>query len=90
MRIAFDAEKRRLTLENRGLDFADAPLVFAGLHFSRVDDRKDYGEVRTITIGLLRGVAVVMVWTERNAHRRIISMRKADRDERDAYFKALG
>ena len=50
----------------RGLDFEDAPLGFAGKHFTREDDRKDYGEVRLITAGLLWGRMVVMIWTPCN------------------------
>ena len=89
MRITYDPEKRRVTLENRGLDFKDADKIFAGVHFTAIDDRKDYGETREITIGLLEGNVVVVVWTEREDSRRIISMRKADRDEREGYFKEL-
>lgn len=54
MKITYDPAKRQKTLEERGLDFEDAPLVFAGKHFTREDDRKDYGEVRFITAGLLQ------------------------------------
>ncbi|HEX7857525.1 MAG TPA: BrnT family toxin [Sphingobium sp.] len=90
MRVTFDSEKRRLTLENRGLDFEDAPKVFAGKYFTRQDDRFDYGEVREISTGLLDNEVVVIVWTERDESRRIISMRKADRDERGEYYDQLG
>jgi uncharacterized DUF497 family protein len=38
----------------RGLDFADAVLVFAGTHFTRAADRRDLGEDRSITAGFLR------------------------------------
>lgn len=89
MRISYDVEKRRVTPEMRGLDFEDAGQVFAGLHFTQVDDRKDYGEIGEITVGVLKADVVVVVWTERNGSRRIISMRKADRDEREDYYRGL-
>ena len=54
MKITYDPSKRQKTLEERGLDFEDAPLVFAGKHFTREDDHKDYGEVRLVTVGMLR------------------------------------
>ena len=54
MKITYDPSKRQKTLEERGLDFEDAPLLFAGKHFTRKDDRKDYGEVRLVTVGMLR------------------------------------
>ena len=89
MKIAFDAEKRRQTLLHRGLDMADAQDVFAGATITVVDDRKDYGEVRFITIGILLERMVVLVWTERDDARRIISMRKANDREQNVYGKRL-
>lgn len=53
------------------------------------DLRTDYGEDREITVGLLGDTVIVIVWTDRRDSRRIISMRKADRDEREEYFKQL-
>ena len=57
--------KRQTTLRNRGLDFADAELIFAGPTFTFQDDREDYGERRWVTLGLLRGKVLVIVHTER-------------------------
>lgn len=90
MKISFDQAKRDLTLSERGLDFADAPEVFAGLVFEQADDRIDYGETRIITFGLLRGRMVVLVWTPRGAVRHIISMRKANDREQARYKTRLG
>jgi uncharacterized protein len=67
--------KRRITLAERGLDFADAELIFSGRHFTHLDDRHAYGETRFVTAELLRGRFVVVVWTPRAGGRRIISMR---------------
>lgn len=89
MRIAYDSAKRQKTLEERNLDFEDAPKVFAGRHFNTPDLRIDYGEKRIITVGQLDDIVVVLVWTPRGNARRIISMRKADAEERGAYRKQL-
>jgi hypothetical protein len=89
MKVSYDTAKRERTLAERGLDFEDAPAVFAGFHLTRRDDRKDYGEAREITTGLLGGEVVVLVWTERKDSRRIISMRKAHKDERERYHEEL-
>jgi uncharacterized protein len=67
--------KRRITLTERGLGFADAELVFAGTHFTHAADRRDFGEDRFITAGFLRERFVVVVWTPRAGGRPIISMR---------------
>jgi uncharacterized DUF497 family protein len=80
-------EKKRLAnLRKHGSDFAMAERVFADLTWSICDDREEYGEERFATLGLLNGVVVVIVHTERSGSIRIISMRKADTDEEKSYF----
>lgn len=81
MTISYDPAKRDRTLAERGLDFEDAAEVFAGLTLTASDDRYDYGEVRWLTYGYLGERAVVIVWTERDNGRRIISMRHAHAEE---------
>ncbi|CAN5121660.1 BrnT family toxin [soil metagenome] len=88
--IDFDSAKRDLTLRERGLDFARATEIFAGLTFTQPDRRLDYGEERFVTIGILDGRMVVMVWTDRGDSRRIISMRKANEREQARYQSRLG
>ena len=90
MEISFDPAKREWTLRERGLDFLDAAKVFAGHTYEMEDLRYDYGEVRTITVGLLGGRMVIVVWTQRGMKRRIISMRKANGREQDYYREFLG
>lgn len=90
MEITFDPTKREATLSNRGLDFADAAEVFSGLTFRFQDTRAEYGEVRMIAVGMLRGRMVVIVYTDRETGRHIISMRKANDREQTRYRDALG
>lgn len=59
MQIIFDFAKRDRTLSERGLDFADAALIFTGRHFTKEDDRQDYGESRFISVGLLTGRMII-------------------------------
>lgn len=89
MAITFDPRKRAITLEKRKLDFLDAEHVFAGLKYTFEDDRFDYGEVRLITYGLLRGRLVAIVWTRRGGDRHIISMRKCNDKEKKNYQARL-
>jgi uncharacterized protein len=88
--ITFDPAKREQTLAKRGLDFADAAKVLDGVKFQFVDARRDYGEERITTIGLLKGRMVVVVWTSRGKDRQIISMRKANEREQGKYGQQLG
>jgi len=48
MRLTFDPAKRAKTLAERGLDFQDAKVVFAGVTIEVEDTRKPYGEARII------------------------------------------
>lgn len=89
MPITFDTAKRDKTLAERGIDFVDATIVFDGRHFTLADDRREYGEARFVTVGLLNGRMIVMVWTPRGAARRIISMRKANEREQEHYRHRL-
>jgi uncharacterized DUF497 family protein len=90
MTISFDAEKRAQTLVARGLDMADAGDVFDGDTITIEDDRRDYGEPRFITVGLLDRRMVVLVWTPRDGGQRIISMRKANEREQILHGPRLG
>ena len=93
MQIEFDPDKRDKTLAERGLDFAQAGEVFAGVNVTAEDARFDYGEPRFTTVGVLDGRMVILVWTPRGEVRRIISiisMRKANEREIARFAQALG
>ena len=81
MLITYDPAKRDQTLAERGLDFADAPLLFAGTTVEFDDERMNYGERRVVCYGWLVGRLVVVVYTPRGAARHIVSMRKANARE---------
>ena len=89
MRFSWDEKKRRLNLKRHGLDFVDAPSVFEGPTFTFEDDRFEYDEQRLVTLGFLGGIVVSIVHTESASRIRIISFRKATRNEEAILFKAL-
>jgi len=82
MQILCDPAKWEQTLADRGMDFADAALVFAGLTLEVEDTRKSYGETRISCCGLLVGRMVVVGYTPRGADRHIFSMMKANEREK--------
>ena len=57
----------------------DHPMII------KTDDRKDYNEKRLVGLGLLYGTVTVIVFTERNEAIRVISIRRANRNERKIY-----
>jgi len=82
----WDEEKNKTNLAKHGISFGEAALIFEGRVFSRTDDRKDYGEVRFISIGAIsEAVVVVVVHTIRRGKIRIISARLASERERKIY-----
>ena len=55
---------------------------------TREDTREDYGEQRLVSLGLVRGEVVVLVWVDDETEPRLISCRKAEPHETEAYFGA--
>lgn len=81
----WDEQKSEENWRKHGLSFEDAPKVFAGSCLSLEDTRFDYGEERYLTFGFLDGRLVVIAHTPRSGNTRIISMRKANSREQQAY-----
>lgn len=82
----WDDEKAAANLAKHGVDFPAACGVFDDVFAIDFEDRTlDYGEVRRIVIGMVRGEVLTIVYTERSDIIRIISARKATRRERLEY-----
>lgn len=94
MAFSWDAARSEANHRERGFDFAFASLIFDGLTLEQEDRRQDYGERRVVAIGRVDGVELTVVYTDRtdatgHTERRIISARRSNRDERQAYQEAL-
>ena len=90
VKVTFDPAKRDAALNDRGLNFADAELIFAGLTITLQDTRRDYGEARFQTIGFLTDRMVMVVWTPCGEARHVMSMRKCNDREKAIYQKQFG
>jgi uncharacterized protein len=53
----------------------------------RFDDREDYGEERINLLGMCEGVILHVTYAERGNRIRIISARRATRNEQDEYYR---
>ncbi len=90
MRLIWDHEKCQRNLSKHGLDFADAHAVFRGAVFTFEDKRHSYGEQRFAGLGMLEDLVVAIVFSEPEEDLiRIISMRRATRNEQQNYFEQL-
>jgi uncharacterized DUF497 family protein len=80
-------------LRERGFDFAFATQIFDHPTLERKDTRERYGEERIVAVGAADGIVLTVVYTDRTetgrAVRRIISARKSNRHEREAYNAAI-
>ncbi|MCC6468815.1 MAG: BrnT family toxin [Alphaproteobacteria bacterium] len=85
----WDERKRASNLAKHGIDFKDAATIFGGVVIEAEDDRHEYGERRIGAFGETRsGDIVLVLYTWRNGRRRIISARRAGRDEVEDYRRA--
>ncbi len=89
MQYEWDEAKRFANIQKHGIDFVGIEKVFAGATLTILDDRFDYGESRFVTLGLLSGRVVVIAHTETPDVIRIISVRKATKNEEAGYFKEI-
>ncbi len=85
MDFEWDGVKSDQNLRQGGFGFDTAAWVFDGPTLEAVDDRRAYGEIRIRAIGRVDVNVLVVVYTDRNEVRRIISARKANRKERQLW-----
>lgn len=80
----WDEQKRASNLEVRKIDFQDVKGIFDGYSFARRSDR--HGEIRYQVFGYVESREVAVICTIREDVCRIISARRARRDERRKYY----
>ena len=89
MQIVFDPETCAENVRRHGFDLADAELVFAGITYTMEDTRAEHAYPRFVTLGLLAEVVIVISHTESRNEVRVLSMRKATRNEQALFFENI-
>lgn len=82
----WDVRKSDANLAKHGFDFEEASQIFYGAIFVRSSNRSN--EERWIAIGSLDGRLITVVFARRAGAIRIISARRARKDEENAYRNA--
>ncbi len=85
----WDKRKRKTNITKHGIDFSELRKVFEKPMLTRIDNREDYGETRWISLGDLDGNIVVLVYTEEENSIRLISARRATKNEKSIYCKEI-
>ena len=76
-------EKRRSNITKHGVDFTRAIEIFSGITVEKISVKSD--EVRFKATGYCEGIPLTVIYTWRGRKRRIISARRAKRNERREY-----
>lgn len=85
MRFEWDEKKNEANRAKHGLDFSQAKQIKALIF--EADVREDYEEERWFGLGLAGNTVVALVFTLPSENTvRILSLRKATKDEEDRYF----
>jgi hypothetical protein len=89
LEFEWDEAKARINLEKHRVSFLTAAAIFLNERLERIDDRKEYGELRWIALGRVDSEVyrVVFTWRGENLIRLLISAQKASRDEREIYYR---
>lgn len=87
-RFVWDEQKRDANLRKHGVDFAVVERFEFDTAVIRVDDRRNYGEMRYRAFGMIDSRLYVLVFTARGAQTRVISLRRANDRERESYAEA--
>jgi len=83
MEIEYDEAKRLVTIEKRNIDFLDMVEILLSPHV--VLEARSEIEQRKIAVGILDESYFAVIYTMRGETYRIITARKARRDEREKY-----
>lgn len=90
MRFTRDPNKNAINVRRHGIAFEDAKRIFDRPTVEREDDRFDYGETRVYAIGLVSGVEITVIYTDRdNDERHLISAWRAEPHERRYYWQHI-
>jgi len=83
----WDLEKAHANLRKHNVPFLKATEVFSDpMRLERPDEFEEYEEERWITLGLAEQTVLVVIFTLRDRHIRLISARRATYDEQRAYW----
>jgi uncharacterized DUF497 family protein len=87
--FVWDGDKAASNFRWHGVRFEYATRVFQDpQQLEWVDDREDYGEDRFNVVGLVGDLELFVTFTRRDEDVRIISARRANRYEREEYWRS--
>ena len=89
MQWVFDPAKDESNITTHGISLCEAKLLEWDVSLSWIDIRKDYGEVRYVSLVPMKHRLYCVVYDDIKLSRRIISLRKANLREIDKYEEEI-
>jgi len=84
----WDDNKAAANLRDHGVSFEDAATACRDpFAVEWIDTRQVYGEERSVLLGLCGHIVLYVAYTERGDNLRIISARRATKNEQDDYYR---
>lgn len=88
--IEFDPAKAAANLRKHGVSFAHAEQALRDTHAATIEDPDAEGEIRLVTLGAdAMNRILAVVHTPRGERTRLISARKARKQERELYAQGI-
>jgi uncharacterized DUF497 family protein len=87
MEFEWDEDKRRANIEKHGIDFVRATTMWLNPVVDPAESRTVAGETRFLALGIIGDdeLIIATIYTERGDAKRLISARRARRNERRYY-----
>lgn len=86
-KFEWDPNKQKINIEKHGIDFVDVAAIFNDINRIETTVMNESGEERYITIGTVNNIILLVVYTLRGNSIRLISARRASKNERQYYKK---
>ena len=88
LKVEWNKSKAEDNYAKHGISFELAKAVFEDpFAIGFLDDRQDYGEERFVLLGRAQGSLLYVAYTERMDAVRMISARRATKNERETYLQ---
>lgn len=88
LKVEWNESKAKENYAKHGVSFELAEEVFSDpFAIEFLDERRDYGELRFVILGVVMGRVLYVAYTERQDAIRIISARRATKNEQEAYSR---
>jgi uncharacterized protein len=87
MKFEWDPDKNDANLKKHNIDFEGAKAIWNGRIIEVQSTQSQNTEERSLAIGLYKGREITVIYTKREGKIRLISARRARKNEREYYWQ---